>query len=213
MLDFYYFYPACSLAPHIVLEESGLQFNPIRINLKDPEGHAAYKKINPRVTVPLLVHDGVQLLECVAIMSYVDALAPQAKLMPTEPMARAQCLSFLVWGASTAHINFRMSFRPERFGAEPAMHDAMKALGRTNYWATLQTLNERLAKQDWIMGKDYSAADAYALRFYDWGRIAKYPIEELAAFTAHKERMLARPAVRRVLEREASPLVQLAAAQ
>ena len=57
------------------------------------------------------------------------------------------------------------------------------------------------------MGKDFSAADGYALRFYDWGRIAKHPVETLTAFTAHKDRMLARPAVKRVLQREGSPLV------
>lgn len=213
MIELYYFYPACSLASHLALEESGLPYMPVRVDLKDPAKAAEYKKINPRGTVPLLIHNGVQLLETVAILDYVDRLAPGAKLMPADPMARAQCMSFLAWGTSTAHINFRMSFRPERFGAPAEMHDAMKALGRTNFWASLQTLNERLAKQDWIMGKDFSAADCYALRFYDWGRIAKYPVEELAAFTAHKDRMIARPAVRRVLEREACPLIQLAAAQ
>lgn len=207
MLDFYYFYPACSQAAHIALEESGLQYNPILVNLKDPEGAAAYKKINPRATVPSLVHDGVLLLENVAIMSYVDVLAPQAKLMPTDPMQRAQCLSFLVWGASTAHINYRMANRPERYTSDVSLHDGMRAVGRPNYWATLQSLDERLAKQDWIMGKDFTAADGYALRFYGWGRMAKFPMDELKAFTAHMERMLARPAVRRVLEREGSPLI------
>ena len=213
MLELYYFYPGCSLAAHIALEESGMPFLAVRVDLKDAAKNAEYKKINPRGTVPLLIHNGVQLLENVAIMTYIDALAPAAKLLPADPMERAQCLAFLVWGASTAHINFRMSFRPERFGAGPALHEEMKALGRTNYWATLQTLNERLTGQDWIMGKDFSVADGYALRFYDWGRIAKFPVEELKAFTAHKDRMLARPAVRRVLERAASPLIQLAAAQ
>ena len=213
MLELYYFYPACSLAAHIALEESGLPFIAVRVDLKDPVKNAEYKKINPRATVPLLIHDGVQLLENVAIMSYIDALAPAAKLMPTDPMQRAQCIAFLVWGASTAHINFRMSFRPERYTTDAALHEGIRAVGRPNYWATLQMLNERLANQDWIMGSEFSVADGYALRFYDWGRIAKFPIEELKAFTAHKDRMLARPAVRRVLEREASPLIQLAAAQ
>ena len=211
MIDLYYFYPACSLAAHIALEESGLAFTAHRLNLKDPTAAAAYRKINPQGTVPIIIDGGVLLSENVAIMAYIDALAPKAKLLPADPMARAQCLSFLVWGASTAHINFRMSFRPERFGAPESLHDAMKTLGRENFWKNLQELDVRMQGRTWYMGDDYSAADGYLLRLYDWGRVAKYPIEELKALRAFQDRMIARPAVRRVLAREESPLVASAA--
>src|ERR1700750_2876174 len=89
MIDFYYFYPACSLAAHIALEESGLKFVPHLLNLKDPDQAAEYKKINPKSTAPALVVDGQLLLENVAIMYYADSAAPKAKLLPVEPMARA----------------------------------------------------------------------------------------------------------------------------
>jgi len=207
MLELYYFYPGCSLAAHIALEETGLKFEAHRVNVKDPAGAAEYKKINPRGTVPLLIADGEKLLENLAILAYIDALAPQTKLLPAGEMDRAQCLSFLAWGASTAHINFRMSFRPERFSADTAVHEGIRAVGRTNFWANLQTLNERMQGQDWVMGKEYTCADGYLLRLYDWGRIAKFSVEELQALGAFKDRMLARPAVRRVLEREGSPLI------
>ncbi len=210
MIVLYYFYPACSLAAHICLEESGLEFEARRVDLKDPEQAAAFKKINPKGTIPAITTNGQTLSENVAVMAYVADLAPQAKLIPTEPMARAQCLSFLAWGASTFHINFRMSFRPERFTTEASMHDGIRGVGRANYWKNLETLDERLASQDWIMGKDFTAADGYALRFYDWGRIGKFPVEDLKAFAAFKDRMIARPAVRRVLEREGCPLVAVA---
>ncbi len=208
MMILYYFYPACSLAAHICLEESGLPFEARVVDLKDPAKEAEYKKINPRGRVPVLIaNDGRVLSENVAIMTYVADLAPQAKLLPSDPEARAQCMSFLLWGASTAHINFRMSFRPYRFSADPATHEAIAAAGRQNFWENLEDIDKRLAGQDWIMGKDFSAADGYALRFYDWGRIAKHPVETLKAFTAHKDRLLARPAVKKVLQREGSPLV------
>jgi glutathione S-transferase len=207
MIVLYYFYPGCSLAAHIALEESGLPFEARRVDLKDPAQAAEYKKINPKGTVPAITLDGQMLSENVAIMAYVADQAPKAGLLPTDPMARAQCLSFLVWGASTIHINFRQSFRPERFTADTENHDGIRAAGRAKYWENLQFLDQRLQGQDWIMGKDFTCADGYVLRFYDWARISKHPVDELKALTAHKDRMVARATVRRVLEREGSPLV------
>jgi len=210
MLVLYYFYPACSLAAHIALEESGLPFEARRVDLKDPAQAAEYKKLNAKGTIPALVAEGQLLTENLAIMTYINDLAPKAGLLPTDPMERAQCMSLMAWGASTVHINFRQSFRPERFTTDAAGLDGIRANGRALFWKNLETLNERLQNQDWIMGKNFTVADGYILRFYDWGRIAKYPVEELAALTAFKDRMLARPSVRRVLEREESPLVAAA---
>ena len=168
MIHLYYFYPVRSLAAHIALEEAGLAFEAHRVDLKDAAQAAEYKKINPRGTVPAITTDGTMLSESVAILNYIADLAPQAKLMPTSPIERAQCLSMLAWSASTAHINFRRSFRPERFCTDPATHDAVRADGRAAFWSNLESLDERLKKQDWIMGKDFTVVDGYGLRFYDW---------------------------------------------
>ena len=49
--------------------------------------------------------------------------------------------------------------------------------------------------------------DGYALVFYGWGKRIGLPMAELKNYTAWKDRMLARPAVKRVLEREQSILL------
>ena len=49
--------------------------------------------------------------------------------------------------------------------------------------------------------------DGYALVFYGWGKRIGLPVAELPNYTAWKDRMLARPAVKRVLEREQSVLL------
>jgi glutathione S-transferase len=58
-----------------------------------------------------------------------------------------------------------------------------------------------------ILGDQFSVVDGYALVFYGWGKRIGLPVEELENDTAWKERMLAHPAVRRVLEREQNVLV------
>jgi glutathione S-transferase len=79
-------------------------------------------------------------------------------------------------------------------------------MGRDAYWKALTIMDAKLADQPYIMGK-YSLADTYPLVFYNWGLIGDYPVADLANLAAFKDRMIARPAVRRVLEREGCPLI------
>ena len=65
-----------------------------------------------------------------------------------------------------------------------------------------------LEGKQWIMGNQFTVADGYALVFYGWGVRANLPMQELGNYTAWKERMLKRPAVRRVLESEESVLLK-----
>ena len=58
-----------------------------------------------------------------------------------------------------------------------------------------------LAGRDWL-SQTYSVLDPYALVFYAWGLRRELPVGELEHYTAFKDRMLARPAVRRVAEEE-----------
>jgi glutathione S-transferase len=54
----------------------------------------------------------------------------------------------------------------------------------------------------------YTVCDPYALVFYGWGLRAEFAMRDLRAYTDFKDRMLARPAVRKVLEREDSILLR-----
>ena len=56
-------------------------------------------------------------------------------------------------------------------------------------------------------GSRYSVADPYTLVIWGWGKGHGMPVEELRSYTAFTDRMLQRPAVRTVLEREKSQLV------
>ncbi len=58
-----------------------------------------------------------------------------------------------------------------------------------------------LAGREWFLDR-FSAVDCYGFVFWGWGMRAGLPMRELRNYAAHKDRMLARPAVRRVLERE-----------
>jgi glutathione S-transferase len=59
---------------------------------------------------------------------------------------------------------------------------------------------------DWIMGREYTLVDPYALVFYGWGARSGFPMNELSAYTAWQERMMKRPTVRKTVEAEQNVL-------
>ena len=59
-----------------------------------------------------------------------------------------------------------------------------------------------------MMGEQYTFAAPYALVFYSWGVRLDLPVLKLKNYTSWKDRMLARPAVLRVLKNEESILLK-----
>ena len=207
MLKFYYAPGACSLATHIGLEESGAKFDGQKLSFANAEQRTPeYLKINPRGRVPALVIDEGSIIENTAILDYVAAkFAPQ--LMPRDPVQRARAISLMAWFSNTVHPSFTHISRPERFATDTAVFDHLKATGRNNFHAALKEIDGIIGDKPWILGDEFSVVDGYALVFYGWGKRIGLPVEELKHYTAWKDRMLARPAVRRVLEREQNVLV------
>jgi glutathione S-transferase len=209
MLTLYYSPGACSLAPHIALEEAGATYALQLVSIpkreqQDPE----YLNVNPRGKIPALRTDDGVLTENVAILTYIARTFPQARLLPEEPIGMARCISHMAWLSNTVHPAFTHIVRPGRFATDESAQENVKATGRENAWKLLQELDRLLGGQQWVLGSRYSVADPYSLVIYGWGKLNRMPVEELKSYTAFKGRMLQRPAARRVLEREESRLLQ-----
>ncbi len=213
MLTLYYAPGACSTASHIGLEESGAPYETKLISFANAEQRSeAYLKINPRGRVPALNIDGAVLVENTAILTYLAKQYPARNLLPADPLTEARCISVMAWFSSTVHPSFTHINRPERFADDPAVHANLKETGRKNFWANVQEIDSMLKGKDWMMGAQYTVCDPYALIFYGWGVRINLPMKELAAYTAFKDRMLLRPAVHKILEREQHILLTPAAA-
>ncbi|MBS0223302.1 MAG: glutathione S-transferase C-terminal domain-containing protein [Proteobacteria bacterium] len=207
MLKLYYAPGACSTASHIGLEESGATFDSQALSFaKNEQKTPEYLRVNPRGRVPALVIDEGTIVENTAILDYVAGkYAPQ--LMPKDPVQRARAISLMAWFSNNVHPAFTHIGRPERFASDVAAHENLKATGRENFHAALKEIDGLLAGKTWIMGEQFTVVDGYALVFYGWGKRIGLPMAELKNYTAWKDRMLARPAVKRVLEREQSILL------
>jgi len=211
MLKLYFSPGACSMASRLALEESGAKYEEQLVSIpKGEQKSEAYLKINSRGKVPALAIDGAVLTENVAILTYVARQFPAAKLLPGDPVGEARCLSTMAWLSNTVHPSFTHIFRPERFAEDEAAQASVKATGRKAFWANLQEIDGLLKGKEWLMGTQFTVADPYALVFYGWAKRIELPAQELANYTDWKDRMLSRPAVKRVLEREQSVLLKAA---
>ena len=200
MLTLFYTPGACSLAPHIVLEESGEKYEKHAVDMaKAEQRSAAYLKINPQGRVPALrLDDGESLTENTAILPY---LGKRFGLWPTETIAEAKALSLIGFFAASVHPAHAHFGRPERYAADTAAYATIKETGLKTFHGYLKQIDAMLAGRDWL-SQTYSVLDPYALVFYAWGMRRELPVGELEHYTAFKDRMLARPAVRRVAEEE-----------
>jgi len=209
MLTLYFCPGACSTASHVALEETGAPYveKPIMLpkgEQKTPE----YLKINPRGKVPALDVDGTILTENTAILTYLALKFPEKKLLPMDSFEQARSISTMAWLSNIVHPSYTHYMRPERFAPDAAAQPVVKETGKKTFWTCLQEIDGLLAGKDWMMGSSFSVVDCYALVFYGWGVRAELPVKELANYTAFKERMLKRPAVKKVLVSEDNVLVK-----
>ncbi|MEM7472948.1 MAG: glutathione S-transferase family protein [Pseudomonadota bacterium] len=81
----------CAAKVRFAMEEKGLAWDGDYIDiLKGEQFDPDYQKLNPKSVVPTLVHDGTVILDSTVIVEYLDQLAPDTSVHPTDPVERAQ---------------------------------------------------------------------------------------------------------------------------
>ena len=203
----------CARVPAILLEEAGVAFQTELIRfMKGQHKSPDYKKINPTGKVPALVINGEVFTENVAIITYLNWLFPDAKLMPRtdSPKEMAQQLADLCFCSSTLHPIVTRIRMPHFFASdETAKIVWEKGCDSMNEFFNM--IEERLAKQPWWYGETWSAMDAYLSWIYWRVEGANYPTENYPYFSAHQSRTGERPAVEKAIVRETKALAQLEA--
>lgn len=212
MLTLYYFPQLVSMATHVVLEEIGVVYETRLVDvMKGENKQPAYLAINPAGQMPALVlDDGTILTETLAILDYLAGSFPERHLAPTDLIERARWLATMSRIASAMHTSFTRAVRPDLVVDDPAAHEAVKAGARVRYQRNLEEMERLATGGKWLLGEQYTTADAHALVLYNWGVRGGFPMADFPNLTAWKDRMLTRPAVRTVLEQEKSSLVTAA---
>ena len=206
MLKLYYSPGACSLAPHILLEERGVDYRLELVALAEGKNQTAeYLAINPKGRVPaLLTEEGEVLTEVAAVCWYVAQQGSGPTLFPHGALPGARCFEWFNWLTGTVHaMAFGQLWRPQRFVADQALHPAVQSKGRENLQDSFTYIERRLAGRHWAVGNAYTAVDPYLLVFYRWGNRIGFDMRTAyPQWTAHAERVCARPAVERALQQQ-----------
>jgi len=174
-----YFSPgACSFVPHVLLETSGADYEPLMVKLHKGEQHGDdYKAINPRSQVPVLQAEGQVITQIPAICQYLDMAFPQAQFLPTVPLARAKALETLSWMNNTVHPTFTHIFMPNKYSDQADVQAQVKAFAIPQYrklLGELQSLVQQATEHGgpWLGGAHFGPLDAYALTLTRWGTLA-----------------------------------------
>jgi glutathione S-transferase len=203
VLRLFYSPGACSLVPHVALEEAGAAFEAVRKTIAEKaHKRPAYLAINPRGLIPALQTGDRVVTENIAVLAYVGHRWPKSNQLPLDDLpALARMFELLSWFATTVHYGgFGPIYRARAAGIERTQ--AELAADRERLRGLFAELDALLAPGPWLLGELYSLADPYPLTFLRWARRLELDVAEHRHWTAHARRMVERPAVRRALARE-----------
>ena len=200
MLKLYYAPNTCALASHVILEEAGAAYEAVRLDFaRNDQRSADYLEVNPKARVPALVTDHGVLTETPAILAYLAQIFPAAKLAPADPwdFARAQAINSYL--CSTVHVAHAHKGRGPRWTDDATAIEAMKKKVPQNMADCFALIEADMFKGPWVMGEAYGVCDAYLFTIARWLEGDSVDIARFPKVNAHFQRMLARPAVNKVL--------------
>ncbi len=202
----YYSPGACSLAPHILLEETGADYKLIEVNVQQGKAQEEqFLRVNPKGRVPVLFTSNQMLTEVPAICWYIGSGGCGSRtLISNDALQQARALEWFNWLSGTLHgIAFGGKWRPQRFVTEQALFSAINARADENLRDGFAYVEQQLIDREWALGNEYSIVDPYLFVFYNWANAIGTDVRMLYPHLyAHAMRMLARPAVQRALQQE-----------
>jgi len=198
-MKLYYAPGACSLSPHIVLRESGANFELEQVDNKEKKTKSGrnYWEINPKGQVPVLeLDDGSRLTEGPVIVQYVADQKPDSGLAPrcgTPERYRVQ--EWLNFTTSELHKTFGPIFRP-------TTPEEFKKLSKENLGKRFDWLDKQLAGKQYLTGDKFTVADAYLFTVLRWSPRIEIDLAKWPNLKSYVDRVGARPKVREAMEAE-----------
>ena len=195
----------CSLAPNIIMAELGLSYELEAVDLQTKKcASGDYKQINPKGSVPALVLDnGEVLTEGSVICQYLADLKPDAHLMPKfGTFARYRCLEWLNFIATEVHKNFSPLFGLDRIFTTSEGKEQLKSFILTNLHTKLSYVSDKLGSQHYLLGSEFSVADAYLVTCLGWAGFVKLDLSHWPNLVEYQKRVSERPAVMKAMKEQ-----------
>ena len=196
-----YFSPgACSLSPHIVVREAGIDADLEQVDLKTKKtkSGADFTAVNPKGQVPaLLLDNGQTLTEGPAIVQYLADQKPQSGLAPHAGTFERYRLQ--EW------LNFITAELHKPFGAlfVPSTPEDFKPIAKETIASRFAYVDRHLTSGGpFLLGAQFTVADAYLFVMTLWAKFLSIDLDRWTKLKAYSERVAARPKVHETLKEE-----------
>jgi glutathione S-transferase len=184
---------------HIALLEAGLPYDLVKVDLraKKLENGDDFLKVNPKGQVPVLALDSGELITegPVIVQMIADTVAGKNLAPARDSAERYKLLEWLNFITTELHKNFGPMF-------SPVLADEAKAFFKDRVMGKFKYLESALAGKDYVMGKQFTVADAYLFTMLSWAERLKFDLSDMPNLMAYKARVGARPKVQEALTKE-----------
>ena len=207
----YYAPGACSLAPHILLHETGVPFTATALSVRSGFP-SEFEHINPKKRVPVLVVNGQTITENPAVMLAISQLVPEKGLMGETDIDKVRVAEWMNWLSGSLHGQaFGMVLRPARFSDDESLYPAIKEKGLKTVKGCFEQIEAWLGKNGnesggvyaLDNGESFTAVDGYLYVFYRWGMGMKMDMQGVyPRYTRLARALEGREAVRKALAAE-----------
>ena len=196
---------ASALAPHIVMSELNMVYEVEAVDLQTKTGASGdFWKINPKGSIPALIMDnGEVLTESAIICQYLADEALESNLLPKfGTIGRLRCLEWMHFIATEIHKNFSPLFSLDRMMKGPEGKAELKTYTHEVLKAKLTFVSEKLASQDYLLGTEFSIADAYLFNCLVWGKFVGVDLAAWPNLASYTKRIAGRTAVIKAMKEE-----------
>ncbi len=198
-MKLFYASGACSLSPHIVAHEAGIELRLQKVDLKTKTitSEGDFFAVNPKGYVPALeLDDGQVLTEGPVIVQYLADLKSEKGLAPPAgTLARYRLQEWLGYINSELHKSYSPLFRPDTPAETRAERQAY--LGKR-----YGLVEKHLAGRSYLLGDTFTVADAYLFTVTSWAGAVKLDLSPFPNLRAFQDRVAARPAVKAAMKAE-----------
>ena len=206
MYQLYYYPGNANLAPHILLEEIGADYELVLVDRnKNEHKGPAYLKLNPAGRIPVLVDGDLVLYEAAAICLHLADRHAAAGLAPAlGSNERAEFYKWLVYLTNTVQAELLLYFYPERLADDAAAAAQIKAHAESRTGDMLDLIETTLTAGTgpFLLGAAYRAVDPYLLMLCRWTRGMRHPARERPHLARLLDTVMARPATQRAFAAE-----------
>jgi len=201
---------ACTRVTMTALEKTGVPYATHMLDFRTQENRQPeYLAVNPQGKVPCLVVDGQPMTENLAILRWLHATYPEARLFPDaeDAIAEARQLAVLGWISSVWHPSVRAIKVP--FLWTKGEVEGVKARGAEIYAELLDQLDSELAQRQWWFGNEWSIVDTYFWWAYINSEFGGFDLSPWKNVARHRAENEALPQLQRALAREEADLAAL----